>query len=100
MKKHAVVLVPVRGLLEIVFGIFVSGFIMFMWYITQPITIKIIEVTWAFADSMGWNNTYVYTGMTILTYIEYYWAVVFLIAVGVVYMFVSSQQRTAESEWA
>jgi len=75
-------------------------FIMFLWYIMQPVTMKIITTTYAVAENMGYNNTYLNSGITILTWIEYWWGPIFLLAIAVVWMFIVSHRREWESRYA
>lgn len=68
-------------------------FIMYIWYITQPIVLTIINHTMQLAETFGANNTYVVNGITILTWIEYWWGPLFIIALGVLWIYLAAYRR-------
>lgn len=84
-----------RAVLSTVVGIALSFFIMFIWYVTQPVVMVSIEQTRNFAREMGHNNTFVEHGYTLLTWIEYWWGPLVLIGIGIVWLFVTAQRE----EW-
>lgn len=86
---------PTRAVLVVVVGLAFMFFIMFMWYVTQPIVIVSIDQTLNYTREMGHNNTYVENAYTILTWIEYWWGPIFVIFVGVIWLYVSAQRE----EW-
>ena len=86
-----------RILLEIVVGTAMAFFVMYLWYITQPITIVVIEQTKQLAQDMGQYNTFISQGITILTYIEYFWGPLLVIATGIVWVFAAAHRKDWES---
>lgn len=90
---------PCRMIGAVIVGIALVFWIMFIWYITQPVTLTIITETYAVAEDMSCNNTYVDTGVTILTWIEYWWGPLSVIAIGVLWLFISAHRRDWESRW-
>lgn len=96
MLKSKPLFFPKRIVIDIVVGLAMVFFIMFLWYITQPVTIRLITATHDVAEDMGHNNTYVNTGVTILTQIEYWWGPLLLIGILVVWLFLATQRRDYE----
>lgn len=85
-----------RILVEIIVGMALGFFIMFLWYITQPIVITLIGRTMAIAENMGHNNTYLNTGIGILVFIEYWWGPIALLGIAILWMFISTQRKDWE----
>jgi hypothetical protein len=80
-------------------GLGLSFFTMFLWYFTQPVTMMVIQKTMDVAATMGVTfNSYVLNGITILTYIEYWWGPLMLIAIAVIWMLTSIVRRDTESQ--
>jgi hypothetical protein len=78
----------------IIVGLGLSFFIMFMWYIFQPITLTIINTTMEVATvRFGMDNQYINTGVSILTQIEYWWGPLMVIAIAVLWAYVAAQGR-------
>lgn len=78
----------------IVVGMGLAFFTMFLWYIFQPVTITIINETMDIATNrFGMNNSYVNTGVSILTYIEYWWGPLMVVAIAVLWVYVAAQGR-------
>jgi hypothetical protein len=80
----------------LIVGMGLSFFIMFMWYVFQPITMTIINTTYEIATvQFGVSNTYLNTGVDILTQIVYWWGPLMVIAIAVLWVYVAAQGR----EW-
>jgi hypothetical protein len=90
---------PIRAVLAGVIGLTFMFFIMYIWYVTQPVALKVIAETQALTETLGHNNTYVNTGITILTWIEYWWGPLCVIAFGVMWMYVSAHREEWESKY-
>lgn len=82
----------------LIVGLGLAFFTMFIWYITQPVVITIINETMDTAIAMNANNTYVTTAITILKNIEYWWGPLLVGAIAILWLFVAAQRRDWTSE--
>ena len=74
-------------------GIGLSFFVMFLWYIFQPVIMTIIDTGTALLVEHQANNTYIVGAINILKQ-EYYWfGIIIVIAIAVVWMYVAAQGR-------
>jgi len=89
------IMLPYRFLLSLIVGIALSFFIMFLWYATQPIVISVIVRTQQVAEDLGFSNSYVNGGITLLTWIEYWWGPILVVAICVIWLFLS----TIRTDW-
>lgn len=86
-------------LLELIVGMAISFFIMFLWYITQPITVGIINRLFTTATNLGVSNTYLSNGVTILRYICYWWGPLLVIGIIILWLYGATQREDPSSQF-
>jgi len=70
-------------------------FVMYFWYVTQPISVFIVQKGREIVQDFGYLNVYVEQAFTVLNWLVYWWGPLLVIAVGIIWMYVSAHRE----EW-